>query len=292
MKICFVVLNYNVFLETKALVSALQDWDQEKLKYHIVVVDNCSKDDSFDQLKKQFFDSPVVDVIRSEKNGGYSYGNNFGAKFCIKKYNPEFIAIANPDIQVDQETIIRLLETFDVDERIAMTAPIMKNLSGDFSIYSQRLPEYSDDLRACWTEKKPPSLSYGDLKTLPGHEECILTEMLPGSFFVIRAEAFQKIGMLDEGTFLFCEERIIGRKLKEKAYKLVLRRDLFFVHAHSVSIKREMDTIRTWRILWNSRIYYQTVYNHITSFQSHFLKICAWLFLKKLRIIMMLNKMK
>lgn len=282
--ICFIILNYNGFPETKELVESLKNWNQEKLTFQAIVVDNCSTDQSFEQLSECFSSTSFVDVIRSEKNGGYSYGNNFGARYAIEKYAPQYIAIANPDIQIDQDTMIELLKTFEVDEKIAMVAPAMKNTKGEYRIYSQKLPTFQDDFRACWTEKAPPSVITENNKTIPGHENMILTEMLPGSFFAVKSSCFQEAGMLDEGVFLFCEERIIGKRFKDLGYKLILRSDLFFVHAHSVTIKKAMDNLKTWKIIWRSRIYYQKEYNKENKQKLALLRFGAWYFLKTLTI--------
>lgn len=283
MDVCFIILNYNGFPETKDLVESLQRWDQSKLSFQTVIVDNCSTDQSFVQLSECFSSKDCVDVIRSEKNGGYSYGNNYGARFAIEKYHPQYLAIANPDIKITQDTVIALLKGFQVDNRIAMTAPAMKNTRGEYKLYAQKLPSFRDDFRACWTEKTSRTI-VDNYKTIPGEKNMILTEMLPGSFFVVKTPCFQEVGMLDEEVFLFCEERILGQRFKNLGYKIVLRSDLFFVHAHSVTIKKAMDNVKTWRLIWTSRVYYQREYNKVSKLNLVMLRFGAWYFLKMLVI--------
>lgn len=292
MDICFIVLNYNGFQETSTLVDSFRDWDSKLFTYRIVVVDNCSTDSSFSQLQERFSNTEYVDVIRSEKNGGYSYGNNFGARFAVEHYHPEYIAIANPDIQVNQTTVAQLLKTFLADDKIAAVAPVMKNLSGGFSIGATRLPEYKDDLRACWTEKPPRNAKPAPRKTVEGYPSYLLTETLTGSFFVVRSSSFLDVGMLDENTFLFCEERILGFRMKQKGYTMVVRTDLFFVHAHSVTIKKVYDTIGTWKLIWQSRLYYEKEYIHASYIKLLFLKMNSVYFLHNLAIRMYLYQWK
>ena len=290
--ICFVILNYNCAEETQHLVDTLNRWDGTALDYRIVVVDNCSTDNSFKVLSSLYRTNQFVDVIQSEKNGGYSYGNNYGSRYAKERYNPNYIAIANPDVQIEENTVAELLKTFHTDDSIAMVAPVMKSINGDYAIASQSLPKYYDDFRACWTEKNPPSVNKDSFQTLPNHQYMILIEMLPGSFFVVRTDYFFRAGLFDENVFLFCEERIIGARMKELGYKLILRIDLFFVHAHSVSIKKAMDTVKTWKILWRSRIYYQIRYNKISKTETALLKMCSWLFIRRLAILLYLHELK
>ena len=126
---------------------------------------------------------------------------------------------------------------------------------------------------------------------LNGNQNMILTEMLPGSFFAVRADLFQKIGMLDEKVFLFCEERILGKRMKDNGYKAVLRADLFFLHAHSVSIKKVYKVIQTRKLILNSRIYYEENYNHINFWQSFLLRTASFISLRYLQLKLGLRKL-
>lgn len=282
-EISFIILNYNGFAETAKLVQSMMTWDTSKLDFHIVIVDNCSSDDSFERLKNSFNQIEYIDVIQSERNGGYSYGNNYGAKYAIKNYNCRYIAISNPDVEIEQDMVIKLIETFQVDDRIAMCAPIMKALDGSYNIYSQDLPTYEDDLHACSLKNKPKTVK-NEYDTL-NNENYIITEMIPGSFFVIRADCFSQIGMFDENVFLYCEERILGKRLKTAGYLCTKRADLFYVHAHAVTTSRAISEIKRWKILLNSRLYYQKTYEHVKGGRLILLKAAMEFFLIELRVL-------
>ena len=49
------------------------------------------------------------------------------------------------------------------------------------------------------------------------YERLIDFEVPSGCFFIIKTDAFMKVGMFDERTFLYAEEIILGYKLKERA---------------------------------------------------------------------------
>lgn len=274
-----IILNYNDAITTSSLADSLVTWDSPELELHIIIVDNKSADDSYRSLKRKYAHIENVDVILSERNGGYSYGNNFGARFAMEQYQSNYIAIANPDIQIDCETVLRLLETFDADDQIGMAAPVMKDTHGNFEIKSLKLPTYKEDLLACFNSTTAYSVLSGKFEYLNGNKSMIITQMLPGSFFVMKSAYLKEIGMLDENVFLFCEERILGRKLLDRNYKLVLRADLYFIHAHSVTINKAYDRVKSWRILMNSRFYYEKNYNQCSMIQLLVLKICMQLFI-------------
>lgn len=282
--ISFVILNYNGHLETEKLVRSISTWDASKLNYNVIIVDNCSSDDSYDLLTKAFIGNNRIDVIKSERNGGYSYGNNYGSEYAMRKYQPTYIAIANPDIEIDQDTVIKLLETFSVNDRIAMCAPIMKSRDGSYSIYAQDLPSYRDDLSACSIRNRSKTIQE-QYKTIEGYENCILTEMIPGSFFVVRADYFSEVGMFDDHVFLYCEERIIGKRLKDTGYLSVKRADLFYVHVHAVTTSRTISEIKRWKILLSSRLYYQKAYENVKGIRLLLLKAAMKQYLLELKVL-------
>lgn len=74
-----IVLNYNdaeTTLEFVEMAKTCNAIDK------IVVVDNCSTDYSLSKLT--CLKSDKIDVIQTDKNGGYAYGNNFGCRYAEK----------------------------------------------------------------------------------------------------------------------------------------------------------------------------------------------------------------
>lgn len=273
--IAFIVLNYNDAKTTTGLVDELNKFCGTSFNHKIVVVDNDSPDGSLAVLCERYDHESGIDIIASDRNGGYSYGNNFGARYAIKKYHPDYIAIANPDIWVDERTVGELLDTFKEDDSICMCAPVMKDLKGNYKTAPLRLPEFKDDLKACFSEKKSKVRIAENFEYVNGKENMVFTDFLPGSFFIIRADVFENVGMLDEGVFLFCEERILGFRIKAQGYKAVLRTDLYFVHAHSVSINKAYKVLQTRKMILDSRLYYEINYNQISKWQILIYKLAS-----------------
>lgn len=233
-----------------------------------------------------------IDLLKTDRNGGYSYGNNYGADYALRKYDSQYIAIANPDIQIDEDTFIRLLDTFDHDTSVGMCSPVMRDIHGAYCVYSQRLPQWKDDLGLCFHTNKVRTIITENYPLLKDNPNYVLTEMLPGSFFVAKSACYRKAGMLDEGVFLFCEERILGYRMKAAGYKLVLRADLFFTHIHSTSIGKAYKTINTQKLIFQSRRYYNRQYNKAGRMKLALLYIAQMCNIQSLKIIMPLSEMK
>ncbi len=275
--IAFVILNYNDSETTIKLVDDICLWNDNEFKYNIVIVDNRSTDESFNILFNKYVNDSLITVLQADKNGGYSYGNNLGAFYSIKHFSPDYIAICNPDIKVEQSTITKILNTFELDEKIAVVAPAMKKLDGEaINCNSNNIPTYKDDLVDCFASIYP-KLIKNKVKENDVYKSCnnlLVTQTVPGSFFLIKTKVFEEIKGFDDNVFLFCEERILGRKLLEKNYISISQTDITFIHEHSKTIRKNIDIINSQKILYQSRLYYEQNYNKVRCVSLLFLKLC------------------
>ena len=95
-KLCYVILNYNSFEDTKDCINSLLN--QTIQTFNILIVDNDSSDNSMQLLKTQF---PQLFFIQNKKNIGFAGGCNIGINFCLhNKYDYVFLlnndTIAHP----------------------------------------------------------------------------------------------------------------------------------------------------------------------------------------------------
>lgn len=89
-------------------------------------------------------------------------------------------------------------------------------------------------------------------------------EKLDGSFFAFRLKDFLEVGGFDENIFLYCEERILGRRFGDAGKKIGLVKDAKYIHCHSVSIDKVYNEVAPkMKLLYESRLYFQRKYNHI-----------------------------
>ena len=116
--VCFIILHYNVFEETiKCVDSILKNVEGDK---KIIIVDNCSKNDSYIQLLEYYNGNTVVDVLKTESNLGFANGNNFGYHYAKDKYEFDFCIVMNNDMEILQKDFIKKIyekysnEKFDI----------------------------------------------------------------------------------------------------------------------------------------------------------------------------------
>lgn len=106
--VCFVILHYMALDETiQCAESILGNVEGEK---KIIIADNCSPNGSIANLKERYAETADVDVIGTDSNLGFARGNNFGYKYALSKYDPDFIVVMNNDMEIRQKDFIGQME--------------------------------------------------------------------------------------------------------------------------------------------------------------------------------------
>ena len=259
-----VVLNYNDAEQTIKFVKEILPYTSID---HIIVVDNHSTDDSFAILQR-INDNERVFVIKTERNGGYGYGNNYGVRYAVAHFLTKYIAISNPDVHFEETAIIDCCNFLTCNKEYASVAPRMKNKQGNYMPCAWRIvPWYRYISHQLFLLGKK-TRKIDSLSKYPGnglYDDC---DCVAGSLFVVNAELFSRVGMFDENIFLYCEETCLGIKLKKANLKTAVLNKSCFIHDHSVSISKSLRTeAKRKAASWQSRLYLMKHYYNLNSAQ-------------------------
>src|ERR1035437_10932321 len=107
----FVVLNYVNYIDTIECVTSLLTIN--RTDYKIVIVDNCSKNESVKELQQYFNGNEKVHVVSAPANLGYSGGNNIGIKWLTDRC-VERIIIATSDTVLISHDILDKFDALDL----------------------------------------------------------------------------------------------------------------------------------------------------------------------------------
>lgn len=256
MKNAIIILNYNDWTSTQKLVDYIKEYS---IIDKIVIVDNNSKDDSYEQLLKLQDDK--IDVIKTENNGGYAAGNNYGANYAIKMYSPEYLIIANPDVIFDENAIKKMLEVYEIRQKAGLVTCKMKCTSSIHILSSWKLPTLFDCIvEQLFAIKKVfgNRVEYSD-EYLKNNISSV--DVVAGSLFVMPSLLFEKIGGFDEETFLYYEENILAYKIKKLGYQNYQLNSIEYLHNHSVSINKSIQSVEDrLKMAYDSRRLYCSKY--------------------------------
>lgn len=219
-KIACVIVNYNDSQRTLKLIKKIDCFSSIN---HIIVVDNCSTDDSYPKLEK--FESEKFHLIKPQKNGGYGYGNNFGA-VKAKELGSDYILIANPDVDFSDECVQHMAQIMNKFSKCAVVGA--KEIK--MGVYAWRYTSAIDDiLSASLIFNKLLKKRYYEKKYF-ANKDYVEVDLVPGCFLLIDLLKFFEVGGYDESIFLYEEEKILFCRLKKKYISLI---DLNAEYAHN-----------------------------------------------------------
>jgi len=254
-RVAAVIVNYNSGAYLSDCVRSLL---RSATPMGIHVVDNASTDDSVEQLTAAFGDKPNLSIIRNPDNVGFATANNQ----VLSKVLAEYFVLINPDCTVEPETISRLLAAMESDAGIGIASCLIRNSDGSVQkTCRRRFPTPLSGLgRVTGLSRVSPErfrdFDYGDLENVDQLED---VEAISGAFFVVRAESVKKVGLLDEGYFMHCEDLDWCMRFWQSGFRVVFVPEGEVIHHKGVSARgREMRV--DWHLHKGMLRFYQKFY--------------------------------
>lgn len=282
--ISLIVVDYNSIDETIKFIKMFL----EKLKsVHIVIVQNGTSPNDLDKLTNEFgvFNNNIeccgknVSIHNDQNlsicycfandNLGYAKGNNLGASIAKELWNDPYLLISNNDIIVDNVDFFKITEIFNNDSSIGIIGPRVVSVKGvDQSpyVYQSAFKRLYLYYLLRWIsvvlpqEKKEKFLvkhTY-DVNHNIKNSYC---DYVSGCFMFIKSSAFFEVGMFDDYTFLYGEEIILSKRMKNNNYNTYYASDFSVIHNHAVTTKKYISDIRNKKIEFRSMYHYYKKYD-------------------------------
>ncbi len=232
--ISVIIVSYNVkeFLQQCLLSirSALRNIPAE-----IFVVDNASDDGSPQLVKEQF---PDVKLIQNTRNEGFARANNR----ALKQAKGQYLVLINPDTITQEDTFERLLEFMQTHADAGMVGCKILNPDGSLQLACRRSfpsPWVAFTRLTGLSLLFPQSRLFGryNLTFLP-EDQVAEVEAISGSFMMMRREAFEQVGLLDESFFLYGEDLDWCYRTIQAGWKIYYVPDTQIIHFKGESSKR------------------------------------------------------
>lgn len=226
-KLAIIVLNYRT---PGMVIDCLQSLsDQVRPDHRVVVVDNCSGDDSAAVIENAIAEhgwDGWARVERSPVNGGFAAGNNVGIR-CI---DAEIYLLLNSDTVVRAGAIETLLDTLDSNPDVHMLGPQLEWMDGkhQVSTFRYRTPItellYASSL-GVFAKLFPTHVVAREL-----HEWTKGIDWASFACIAIRKEVLERVGLLDEGYFMYFEDMAFCRKATRAGFTIAYQPEARVVH--------------------------------------------------------------
>lgn len=173
-----------------------------RVTYEIIVVDNASSDDTVEMLERDF---PQVKVVENEENLGFSRGNNIG----IDRSSGCYMALVNSDVILLDGCLDRMVDYMDSHPKTGMAGPRALNRDGSLQVSCRKFPtlwnNFCQTIGLNYLFPKSPLFSEPFMKYW-AHDQEREVDVLSGCFWMIRREALEQVGLLDEAFFFYGED--------------------------------------------------------------------------------------
>lgn len=242
--LAIVILNYNTRdLLRKCLTTVYAS--QGGLTFEVCVVDNASSDGSADMVRAEF---PQATVIASSVNGGYSYGNNLGLRSFGFADEPgsatgadtaRYVLLLNPDTELPPTALRNMVAFMDSQAQCGVAGPKLVRPDGSLDLACRRsfpTPEVSGYRMLGLSKLFPHSQRFGRYN-MTYLDPDLLTEVdsVVGAFMMVRAEAIQEVGLLDETFFMYGEDLDWAYRIKERGWQVWYNPAVTVLHVKEAS---------------------------------------------------------
>jgi hypothetical protein len=201
MDISVVIVSWNGrrFLEEclKSLVEAPM-----RRSLEIIVVDNASTDGSPEMVETRF---PHVKLIRNSDNFGFAKANNIG----IRESKGRYVSLINSDVRVLGGCLDALAEYMDEHQDVGNVGPRILNRDMTLQSSCRRFPSLWNN----FCEATGLARAVHESKFFSGqhmlyfpHDRVLEVDVLVGCFWLMRKEALESVGLLDEDFFIYSED--------------------------------------------------------------------------------------
>lgn len=230
MQLSVIIVNYNVkyFLEQAlhSVYKALAGVEGE-----VFVVDNNSADGSCEMVRRKF---PQTILIENKKNTGFAIANNQAMQQARGKY----VLLLNPDTVVEEDCFHSCIQFMDKHPDAGALGVKMIDGKGNFLPESKRslpTPQVAFYKMFGFAALFPKSKRFGRYHLgYLSNDEVHEVEVLSGAFMLMRKEALNKVGLLDEDYFMYGEDIDLSYRITKGGYK-----NYYFPHTTIIHYKGE-----------------------------------------------------
>ncbi len=226
-KLFVIVLNYNGKDTLPACLASVYQSDYSN--FEVVVVDNNSKDGSFEAAKNQF---SRAHFIRSPQNIGFARGNNLGLRFALEKF-ADFVLLLNNDAFLQKNTLSILLEAAQEKKSPAIFNPLIVNKN------DQKIWFAGGKIK--WLQMKNVHLTKATAAKIYPTQYCT------GCAMLVSKEIFKKIGLFDERYFLYYEDADFSVRALKAGFGLFICPSAKVSHAEQSCAKNKTKVY--WLVL-------------------------------------------
>jgi len=234
-----IIVSYNVVSLLRECLRSL--FANQGIEFSTWVVDNRSRDGSAAMVRNEF---PQVNLIESPKNGGYAYANNLALRE-IERANPHprHVLLLNPDTVLPPDALAKMVAFMEAHPEAGVAGPKLVRPDGSLDLACRRSfpsPQVAFYRMIGLAHRFPKSRRFAryNLTYLDPDEEAEVDSVV-GAFMLVRWQAIEQVGLLDESFFMYGEDLDWAFRIKERGWKVLYNPAVTVLHHKGESSRQE-----------------------------------------------------
>ena len=225
MDISIIVVNWNTAqITSDCLESVYQQTDG--IDFEVIVIDNASSDDSVAVIKENF---PQVVLVENNDNHGFAAANNQGMAIAQGRY----VLLLNSDTIILANAIDKTISFADDHPESGVVGCRVLNPDKTLQPTCFMFPSLLNMLLSTSYLYKlfPKSRFFGrERMSWWNREEEREVDVVTGCFMLVRREAIEQVGLMDEQFFMYGEETDLCYRFKKTGWKVFFTPDAEIIH--------------------------------------------------------------
>ncbi|MGH2839397.1 MAG: glycosyltransferase family 2 protein [Solirubrobacteraceae bacterium] len=212
----------------------------------VTVVDNGSRDGTAEFIRTRF---PAVRLVELPDNRGFASANNV----ALRATRAERVLLLNPDTQVWPGVLDRMAAFLDAHPRAGIVGCRLVRRDGTFDHAAKRsFPSVVNALRYFG-----PSSSNGYLAPHVPEDSVGGVDAVSGAFMLVRREALEKVGLLDERFWMYAEDLDWCYRAKQAGWEVLYNGSVTTLHIKSGVVGHPRRLRQNWAFHSTMAQYYR-----------------------------------
>jgi N-acetylglucosaminyl-diphospho-decaprenol L-rhamnosyltransferase len=207
------IVNYRAYAELATCLDSLQRFLADDLE--VIVVDHASEPAATASLVRRF---PWMRLIQVAANPGFAAGVNRAASEARGRY----LLLLNPDCIVEGDVARTMAAWLDAHPEVAISGPLVREADGSIQASARRFPDVTTGLagRTTWLSRVWPTNRWTrrNLVAREAPHHPLEVDWVSGACMMVKRDAFESVGGMDEQFFLYWEDADLCFRLKRAGW--------------------------------------------------------------------------
>lgn len=276
-KLAIIILNYNSWGDTVQCIESIYKTTFVPDEFNIYVVDNKSTKVPDDKVRQKFSEY-TIKYIQAECNRGYAAGNNLGIKCALEDECTHFL-ICNSDVIFVSDDILKMYNYLNENENVGIVGPCVFDSNDEFHwFYFVQKADFKARIKHMFL-KTPFKGFFRKFKENYTIKSPITVPRkmfsVSGCCFMMSEKCTRYLYPLDENTFLYEEENIIGCRLENTEFEAHILPNTHVIHLEGQSTKGMSEFSKKCAI--SSEQYFLKEYLNTNFLCRKILRLIRWL---------------